>query len=387
MSKGFTLLEILLVVAAIGILAAIVIVAINPNRQLAQARNAARSLDVNTLYDSLIQYTIENGSLPPDVESLSDGTIIEICASGALDCAGSLNLEDDLVPSYLGGIPLDFNALGNESGYQLYRDVDSQQGFGIIAPNAELERTIVAGAIPVSGPPAQIANLVFWLDGGVGVALNGSGVSSWSDRSGNGYLFEQPSVASQPTYNETGCSDGLPAISFDGTDFVEEILSTNTYTRSDLTIFFVHRITTGTSWATLFRFGGRFNGAVRVPQLGMIENNAALGIHETDTSPDNISVSYGSYPLNDWYVSSLKRVNYGQPEAAWEVRSNALFASGADWGGSDLNDYIQIGSYTGGGAYSYVGDVCEVIMYSQALSDTDRESIENYLSNKYSINF
>ncbi|MGA1047665.1 MAG: prepilin-type N-terminal cleavage/methylation domain-containing protein, partial [Minisyncoccia bacterium] len=53
--KAFTLLEILLVIAAIGILAAIVLIAINPTRQIAQVRNAQRRSDINTIYKALEQ--------------------------------------------------------------------------------------------------------------------------------------------------------------------------------------------------------------------------------------------------------------------------------------------------------------------------------------------
>lgn len=123
--KGFTLIEILLVVAAIAILAGIVIVAINPAKQLGDTRNAERRSSVNTILNGVTQYAVDNnGVLPAGVGT----TTAEICASGAVSCVGFVDLTVLTTNGrYLVSIPNEPQKVNaNGAGYQISRDANGR---------------------------------------------------------------------------------------------------------------------------------------------------------------------------------------------------------------------------------------------------------------------
>ncbi len=87
--SAFTLLEILLVVAIISILAGIVIVAINPGRQLGSSRDAQRKSDINTIYKAVYQYIIDKSTPPLTITN----TLSPICDTGSNISGSNGNLS------------------------------------------------------------------------------------------------------------------------------------------------------------------------------------------------------------------------------------------------------------------------------------------------------
>lgn len=101
-NKGFTLIEILVVIGLIAILATIVLIAINPARQFRQANDSQRVSNVNAILNAVGQYIADHkGALPPNTDDGDTATKIEIKkTSGANICAS-------LVPTYLPSLPVD----------------------------------------------------------------------------------------------------------------------------------------------------------------------------------------------------------------------------------------------------------------------------------------
>lgn len=140
--QGFTLIELIIVIAVIALLAAAVFVAVDPAKRIGEAQDAQRWADVTAIADAIQQYIVDNnGTFPTSTATFTAGTYYAIMGSSTAALSGAtcarspLTIDSgkgvelgNLIPTYLPTMPVDPAGLANSNKNTQYYFMRSSAG-------------------------------------------------------------------------------------------------------------------------------------------------------------------------------------------------------------------------------------------------------------------
>lgn len=134
-NKGFTLIEILVVMGVLAILFSIIIIVADPAKQFGRANNTKRRSDIAAILNSIGAYSADNKGVLPSGITTTAATITD-SVNGANICAL-------LVPKYIPSLPTDPSLRTSDittctnynTGYTVVKDANNR--VTIAAPSQE----------------------------------------------------------------------------------------------------------------------------------------------------------------------------------------------------------------------------------------------------------
>ena len=239
---------------------------------------------------------------------------------------------------------------------------------GTVTTSAAVSLTVVNAAVPT-------ANLSCWLCANAGVTMNGSNyVSNWADQSGNGHNATQSTPSLQPLW-VNAVVNGYPILRFDG---VQSVLDLTNYGVLDnpFTVFAVYTKDAAGSLSLLSESPNEYGGI------------SISG--RTDTTLAIILGGWGDYTVD---VPAYNGPSFVVDSFMDSTSGEAIWRNGMQLSSGSYNIYMQGIESSGpiligenvGGPYWLDGDLAEMLVYNTALSDTNRQAVEQYLLAKYNL--
>jgi hypothetical protein len=237
--------------------------------------------------------------------------------------------------------------------------------------------------------PSDISGLQLWLDattglfdattGGSEVTTDGVAVARWEDQSGNGNHVTQGTSGQQPEL-KTAIQNGNNVVRFTAANSDRMDASSTMFSGTNPRTFFL--VARATSAGLVGMYGmGNFTGTIltgtnfdvtpeiRVRAGGRQDFNQSMGTTDFRLLTIRFPSSGNIGDIEGWLDGSAMS---GTPTTTAAINTNTTVP-------------FVIGRAAQGTVLHCGGDYCEFIGYDQELSDTDRESVETYLANKWDI--
>lgn len=208
--------------------------------------------------------------------------------------------------------------------------------------------------------PKSIAGLQLWLDGADSstITLNGTNVSAWSDKSGKGNNFAQPTASQQPSFTSSA-RNGRSAV----------------YVNSNNTI----SGPTGFSFAQPTTWFLAFQAPTSSGSWSIFDGDTARQ-HVFGNSQTEMRMFAGSSPVvativgSSWYVAIL---TYSGTSSTHRISTRTASTVSA---GTNSITAPRVGSSAG-----IRGNLGEIGVFNRAISQTEAEAMLKYLGTKWAV--
>lgn len=211
-----------------------------------------------------------------------------------------------------------------------------------------------------------------WLKADALALSDGDPVASWTDSSGNGHSGVQGNVNRRPTFH-ANAQNGKPGVAF------SQVAS------SSLSL-------SGLGGA----IGGGQHSFMFVTKPTDLGNYPIVMTYPVDTTWSYI-IEYDSNGSFYWaggggyavygtsYTAGAHLIDMVKPTGAGHFyKAGTEITDGSVATPPTMTGDMQLGGYVTG-TYGMQGDICEVLAFDRALSDTDRQKGEGYLAWKYGL--
>jgi alpha-tubulin suppressor-like RCC1 family protein len=222
--------------------------------------------------------------------------------------------------------------------------------------------------------PIPTTNLKMHVDAGRGLTTFGDSLNSWGDLSGNNNNLTQSILLQRPVLVDSAINNQR-TIGFNGTNsyMVSPTTGTLGIQNSDYEVFMVAKTTSATNEIDFLLAGSNENfelhtngtsGLRFIPNAGNYTDVGSVG-----------DFSDGTAQLINVRASSTTSTVAANRSGKTQISVNAQ---------SSVSAQLFVGVRTGG-TFWFGGQIAEIIIYKNVLSDNDRRKVESYLFKKYAI--